>query len=279
MQLFIFSVLFIFAFSASAMMKSLNTAAAGMTAMQYKMDTISNNIANINTTGYKRARANIQDLTYQTLRDAGTGTSSLTELPTGFQIGTGSKVVGTQRDFNQGSPIITDNPLDLMIQGRGFFQILLPDGNIGYTRDGTFRKDSSGRVVTADGYPLVPEITIPPEVAALGIGSDGIVSVQIPGQNITTVIGQIQITDFINPGGLSSTGRNLYVSTSAAGNPITGVPGQTGLGEIVQQQLEAANVNLVSEMVKMIKVQRSYEMNSKVIQTSDQMLQMAAGLR
>jgi len=279
MKIYLFLVIMTISISASAMMKSLNTSAAGMEAMQHKLDTISNNLANINTIGFKKSRTNIQDLAYQTLRYAGTGTSTLTELPTGFQIGTGSKVVGTQRDFRTGSAIITSNPLDLMIEGNGFFQILRPDGSIGYTRDGSFMRDSSGRIVTADGYPLVPEISIPPEAVGVGIGSDGIVSVQVSGQMVTTIIGQIQITDFVNPGGLSAVGQNIYVASSAAGNPITSIPGQNGLGSISQFQLEAANVNMVTEMVEMIKVQRGYELNSKVIQVSDQMLQTTAGLK
>ncbi|MBV1777111.1 flagellar basal-body rod protein FlgG [Burkholderiaceae bacterium DAT-1] len=255
------------------MMRALWVAKTGMDAMQLNIDVISNNLANVNTTGFKASRANFQDLIYQTMRQPGGSTTQQTQLPTGLQLGTGVMSVNAERIFTQGNPQQTNAPLDMQINGQGFFQITMPDGSTTYTRDGNFQLNNQGQVVTASGYLLNPAISLPPNVTKVTIGTDGTVSVNLPGQTNPTQVGQIQLANFINPAGLASIGNNLFQETTASGTPQVGTPGQTGLGNINQSYVEASNVNITEELVNMIQAQRAYEMNSKSIQTVDQMLQ------
>ncbi len=261
------------------MMRSLWTAASGMTAQQFKIDTISNNLANVNTTGFKKSRVDFQDLLYQTMRYAGTPTTAGAQVPTGIQIGHGVRTVATQRIFSQGTFQQTDNPMDIVIEGDGFFQILLPDGGIRYTRDGAFKMDSDGRLTTSDGFPLEPEIIVPTDAIDFSVGSDGSVSVMRPGASEPEMIGQIELVRFINPAGLKSEGGNLFAATAASGPPMIGTPGLDGFGKLAQGWLEMSNVQVVEEMVNMIVAQRAYETNSKAIQAADDMLQTANNLR
>jgi flagellar basal-body rod protein FlgG len=261
------------------MMRSLFTAATGMEAQQITIDTIANNIANVNTTAFKRSRANFNDLLYQTLKAPGQNSTSGTIVPSGIQIGGGSKVTSVEKMFNEGAIKITNKNTDLMIEGEGFFRVQKDDGAVAYTRDGALKIDRSGRLVNSDGFPIVPEIVIPPGVTheKIQIGMDGTVSVKIGTQ--TEEVGQIQIANFVNPTGLDSLGMNLYSETLASGEPVIGVPSAEGFGRIAQGQLESSNVNIVEEMVNMITGQRAYELNSKVIQTGDQMLQQTNSIR
>ncbi len=245
----------------------------GLEALQTRMNVISNNLANVNTTGFKRGRAVFADLLYQNVRQPGGQTSQDTQLPSGLQLGTGVRTVATEKTFTQGSIVQTANSLDVAIQGRGFFQILLPDGSVGYSRDGAFQRDSQGQLVTSSGYQLQPAITIPANTQSITIGNDGTVTAQIAGSATPTSVGNIQLSDFINPTGLQAIGENLFKETAASGTPQTGTPGLTGLGSLVQAALETSNVNVVEELVGMIETQRAYEMNSKAISTSDQMMQ------
>ncbi len=262
------------------MMRSLWTAATGMKGQQTNMDVISNNIANVNTTGFKKYHVDFQDLLYQNMRAAGTNTGDdNNQVPTGVDLGHGVKVAATQRIYLQGAAQETGGQLDMMIQNDGFFQINLPDGTIAYTRDGSFKTDSTGRVVTADGYTLEPAITIPDDATSITISQDGRVSVTIQGQNEPDEIGQLEIARFINPAGLKAVGQNLYIESSASGEPMVSNPGEDGAGTIVQRYLEMSNVQLVEEMVNMIVCQRAYEINGKAITTSDEMLQTAVGLK
>lgn len=261
------------------MMRSLWTAASGMMAQQTKIDTISNNLANVNTTGFKKSRVDFQDLLYQTIKYAGTPSTAGAQVPTGIQIGHGVRPVATQRVFSQGMYQQTDNPLDVVIEGDGFFQVLLPDGNIKYTRDGAFKLDAYGRLTTSDGFPIEPEIVIPEESLELSIGTDGTVSVMRPGDETPEEIGALEIVRFINDAGLKSEGKNLYSATAASGDPMIGTPGLDGFGTLSQNFLEMSNVQVVEEMVNMIVSQRAYETNSKAIQASDDMLQAANNLR
>jgi flagellar basal-body rod protein FlgG len=261
------------------MIKSLNTAATGMRAQQTNMDVISNNIANVNTTGFKRARAEFEDLLYQTQKEPGAKTGENSMSPTGVQTGLGVKTAAIQKDMEMGSPKITRNALDMSIEGEGFFIVQTPDGQPAYTRDGAFKKDATGKIVDKNGYAIQPEITVPPNASAVSITGRGEVSVNIAGNPQPQVIGNIEIASFINPTGLKSTGRNLYVSTPASGQAQNGTPGANNTGEVAQGQLEASNVNIVEAMVDMITAQRAYETNSKVIQASDQMLQTTNQLR
>ncbi len=261
------------------MMRSLWIAATGMEAQQLLIDNISNNLANVNTVGFKRSRLNFEDLMYQDVRLPGAATSPTTVTPTGIQIGLGVRPVATEKIFLMGNLQQTGNPLDIAIEGDGFFQVTLPDGTIAYTRDGTFKLDSDGNIVTANGYPLEPGITIPPGTTAIHISSDGIVSVTQSGSSTPEEVGNIELARFMNPGGLKSIGKNLYLPTPSSGDPETGVPGEDGMGSIAQGFLEMSNVNVVEEMVNMIVAQRAYEINSKSIQTTDEMLQMANNLR
>lgn len=260
------------------MMRALWTAGTGMTAQQANIDVISNNLANVNTTGFKASRADFQDLMYQTLRQAGTATGPATQVPSGIQIGSGTRQVDTQRLYTEGSPQQTGNSLDMMIEGDGFFQIAMADGTTAYTRDGSFKTDSQGQIVTADGYPLQPNITIPTN-STISVSADGRVSATIPGTAAAQDLGQLQLVRFVNPAGLSSVGRNLMAETAASGAPAASNPGTDGAGTIQQQYLEMSNVQVVTEMVNMIVAQRAYEMNTKVITTCDDMLSQAAALK
>jgi flagellar basal-body rod protein FlgG len=259
------------------MIRSLHTASTGMEAQQTNIDTIANNLANVNTTSFKRSRANFNDLLYQNVRAPGQNSTTGTVVPSGIQIGSGVKLASVDKMFTEGAIQITGNELDLMIEGDGFFRVERDDGQIAYTRDGHFSKDDTGRLVTSDGMPLVPEIVIPPDAQTFTVGSDGTVSVRV--NNEDQEIGQVQTANFINPTGLVSTGGNLYMPSRASGDPIIGNPNADGLGRIAQGQLEASNVNIVEEMVNMITGQRAYEINSKVIQTADQMLQTTNNVR
>ena len=263
------------------MMRALWTAATGMTTQQQNMDVISNNLANVNTTGYKKQRAEFQDLIYQTLRQPGATSGPDTTYPTAMQAGHGAKLSATNRIFTQGSYQATGSPTDMMIDGDGFFQVTMPDGTIGYTRDGSFKLDETRRLVTSDGYPLEPEITIPEDAPSdsITIGSDGTVSATPAGQTAAEEVGQITVVRFVNPAGLSAQGRNIFYETNASGAPIESTPGEDGSGTITQGYLEMSNVQVADEMVNMIVAQRAYETNSKAITTSDAMLEIANNLK
>ena len=261
------------------MIRSLYTAATGMMAQQTQIDVVSNNISNVNTIGYKKQRAEFADLFYQTMEYAGTSTSQTTKSPTGISVGLGARTTAITKIFTQGNFKETHNNLDLAIQGDGFFQIELPDGRIAYTRDGAFKLDANGNIVTSDGYKLIPNITLPPDTVQISIGTDGTVSILQAGQTQMQQIGQIQLAKFINPAGLHSLGSNLYINTSASGDPIVDVPGQNGLGEIRQGFVEMSNVQLVEEMTDLITGQRAYDAASKAITTSDEMLQTVNNLK
>ncbi|MDD3764932.1 MAG: flagellar basal-body rod protein FlgG [Nevskiales bacterium] len=254
------------------MNQSLWVAKTGLDAQQMRMTLISNNLANVNTTGFKRGRAAFEDLMYQTVRQPGAQTSQQTQSPSGLMMGTGVHVVATEKLFTQGNILQTNNPFDLAINGRGFFQVQMPDGTLAYTRDGSFQVDSQGQMVTASGYPVQPGITIPANAQSVTIGSDGTVSVQLAGESAPQQVGSLTVADFINPAGLQPRGENLFAETASSGAPQTGAPGQTGLGLLLQGSLESSNVNVVEELVNMIETQRAYEMNSKAISTTDQML-------
>ena len=254
-------------------MQALWIAKTGLDAQQTRMSVISNNLANVNTNGFKRGRAVFEDLLYQNLQQAGASTSQDTQNPIGLSMGTGVRVIGTEKTFQQGGSVNTGNPLDVEIEGRGFFQVLLPDGNLAYSRDGAFKIDATGRMVTSSGYELQPSITIPDGVESISISADGIVEAQLPGQPNPIQLGSLQTVDFINPAGLQPRGQNLFVETAASGVPQIGTPGLNGLGNLVQGSLEGSNVNVVEELVSMIGTQRAYEMNSKAIAVGDQMLQ------
>jgi flagellar basal-body rod protein FlgG len=254
-------------------MESLWVAKTGLEAQQTRMTVVSQNLANVNTTGYKRQRAMFEDLLYQNVVQSGGMTSQQTEAPTGLNLGTGVRVVSTDRQFSQGNIVTTGNTFDVAINGRGFFEILLPDGNQAYTRDGTFQVNADGELVTSSGYTVQPAITIPAGASGVTIGLDGVVSAIPPGQSDAVQIGTLQLTDFMNPAGLQPRGENLYGETQASGPPEPGTPGLNGLGTLLQSSLETSNVNVVEELVSMIETQRAYEMNSRAIETADQMLQ------
>ncbi len=245
----------------------------GLSAQDTNMSTISNNLANVNTTGFKRDRAVFQDLLYQIDRQPGGMNTQNSELPSGLQLGTGVRVVGTAKQFSQGNLEITEQPLDMAVNGRGFLQVLMPDGQIAYTRDGEFQLNSNGDVVTPDGYPLEPGITIPEDATNITIGKDGTVTVVTNDQAAPQNLGQITLVDFINPQGLQAIGNNLFKATNASGDPAEGEPGLAGLGTLEQGTVESSNVEVVEELVNMITTQRAYEMNSKVVSATDQMLQ------
>ena len=250
-------------------------AKTGLEAQQTRMATISNNLANASTTGFKRDRAVFADLIYQNIVQVGSSSSESTIMPSGLNIGTGVRAVATEKLFTQGSIVQTGNSLDIAVQGRGFLQVLMPDGTIGYTRDGTLQKDATGQLVTSIGYPVEPAITIPDNATSVSIGSDGIVSVTTQGSTTPTQVGSLQLADFINPTGLQAVGNNLFIQSAASGSPQTGTPGLTGLGTLIQGALESSNVNTVEELVNMIETQRAYEMSSKAISTAEQMMQFA----
>jgi len=255
------------------MNQALWVAKTGLDAQQTRMSVVSNNLANVNTTGFKKGRAAFEDLLYQTVRQAGAQTSQQTQAPTGLTLGTGVRVVATEKNFTQGNLQLTGNALDLAVQGRGFFQIQQPDGSLAYTRDGSFKISSDGQLVTAGGFPVQPGISLPAGAQSVTVSADGIVSVQLSGQASPQQVGTLTTADFINPAGLQARGENLFVETAASGPPQTGTPGLNGLGSLVQGSLESSNVNVVEELVNMIETQRAYEMNSKAISTTDQMLQ------
>jgi flagellar basal-body rod protein FlgG len=260
------------------MMRSLWISKTGMEAQQTQLDTISNNLANVSTNGYKRSHAVFEDLMYQNLRQAGAATSDQTQLPTGLQVGLGTRAVANSRNFSQGSLQQSSNTFDLAIQGNGFFQVQLPDGTTGYTRDGSFQVSATGQLVTNDGYTVQPGITIAATAQSVTIGKDGTVSVLLPGASAPTTAGQLQLANFVNPAGLEPKGQNMFAETAASGTPNAGTPGLNGLGTVQQGFVETSNVNVVEELVQMIQTQRAYELNSKSIQTSDQMLQRLAQL-
>jgi flagellar basal-body rod protein FlgG len=260
------------------MIRSLWISKTGLDAQQTQLDVISNNLANVSTAGFKRSRAVFEDLLYQTLRQPGANSSQQTNLPTGLQLGTGVRPVATERIFSQGNLQQTSNSLDLAINGQGFLQVQMPDGTTAYTRDGSLHLDNQGQVVTSSGYPIQPVITIPSNAQSISIGNDGIVTVTQAGQAAPTQVGAIQLANFINAAGLSAHGENLYQETQASGSPTTSTPGNNGLGTLSQGYIETSNVNVVEELVNMIQTQRAYEINSKAVTTSDQMLQRLAQL-
>jgi flagellar basal-body rod protein FlgG len=255
------------------MIRSLWISKTGLDAQQTQMDVIANNLANVSTTGFKRSRAVFEDLLYQTIRQPGAQSSQQTQLPTGLQLGTGVRPVATERIFTQGNLQQTTNDKDVAIQGAGFFQVLLPDGATAYTRDGSFQINDQGQLVTSSGFPIQPAITLPADIQSMTVGRDGTVSITQAGSANTVQVGTIQLATFINPAGLLSKGENLYVETAASGNANTNTPGTNGAGLLTQGYVETSNVNVVEELVNMIQTQRAYEINSKAITTSDQMLQ------
>lgn len=255
------------------MLRSLWIAKTGMEGQQTKLDTISNNLANVGTNGYKRAGVVFEDLMYQNLRAAGSATSEQSQLPTGLQVGLGSRVAASTRNFAQGALQQTGGNLDVAIKGQGFFQVQMPDGTTAYTRDGAFQVDANGALVTNAGHPVTPGITVPANALSVTVNPDGVVQASIPGQVAPQSLGQIQLVNFINPAGLEPKGGNLYGETAASGTPSAGAPTTNGLGALQQGFVEGSNVNVVEELVNMIATQRAYELNSKAIQTSDQMLQ------
>jgi len=255
------------------MNQALWVAKTGLDAQQTRMSVVSNNLANVNTTGFKQGRAVFEDLLYQNVRQSGGQSSQDTILPSGMSLGTGVRVVATEKLFTQGSVLQTGNAMDVAINGRGFLQVLKPDGEIAYTRDGTLQLNDQGEMVTSSGYVVQPGITVPDGAQSITIGSDGVVSVKLAGQATPTQVGSLEVADFINPVGLQAIGENLYIETAASGSAQPGTPGLNGLGAISQGALEGSNVNVVSELVNMIETQRAYEMNSKAISTNDQMMQ------
>ncbi|WP_418316582.1 flagellar basal-body rod protein FlgG [Piscinibacter sakaiensis] len=254
------------------MIRSLSISKTGMEAQQLQLDTIAHNLANVSSNGFKRSHAVFEDLMYQNLRQAGSNNAGESTLPTGLQVGLGTRAVATARQFSQGNLQQTSNPLDMAVLGQGFFEVQMPDGTAGYTRDGSFQVNSQGQLVTNNGYTVTPGITIPPNAQSISVGSDGTVSVTLPGQAGAQAVGQIQLASFVNPAGLEPKGQNLFTETAASGNPTVGTPGQNGLGGLRQGFVETSNVNVVEELVAMIQTQRAYELNSKAIQTTDQML-------
>lgn len=254
------------------MIRSLSIAKTGLDAQQTNLDVTANNLANVGTTGFKRSRAVFEDLMYQNLRQSGGQTSDQTRMPSGLQLGTGVRVVATERIHTQGNSTKTDNQKDMMINGDGFFQVLMPDGTAAYTRDGSFQTDQNGQLVTASGYPVQPAITLPPNATSMTVGRDGTVSVVQAGSAASVQIGQIQLATFLNATGLQSSGENLYVETDASGGANQTAPGQNGAGTLAQGYVESSNVNVVEELVNMIQTQRAYEINSKAVKTSDEML-------
>ena len=260
------------------MIRSLWISKTGLDAQQTNLDVIANNLANVSSNGFKRSRAVFEDLLYQTLRQPGAQSSQQTQVPTGLQVGTGVRPVATERIFTQGNLQQTGNSLDIAINGQGFMQVQMPDGTHAYTRDGSFHVDAQGQIVTSNGNPLQPALTIPANAQKITIGVDGTVSVQLPGQVNPQNVGTIQLANFINPAGLAPLGQNLYTETASSGTPQVNAPGTNGVGQLVQGSVETSNVNVVEELVSMIQAQRAYEINSKAITTSDQMLQRLSQL-
>ncbi len=261
------------------MMRCLYSAATGMKGQELNIDVISNNLANVTTTGFKKSRVDFQDLLYQTIKEPGTPINNGTHYPVGIQVGHGVRPVAVQKIHSQGEYQQTEHPLDVVIEGKGFFQIQLPSGEIAYTRDGAWKLTETGQVVNSDGYAVIPNFNIPQDAIGINITPSGIVAVKMPNQIELQVIAQLELTDFVNPAGLKAIGRNLFIPTGSSGEPINGLPGTNELGNINQGFIEMSNVKVVEEMVNMIVAQRAYEANSKTIQTSDQMLQIANGLK
>lgn len=261
------------------MSRALYTAATGMIAQQMNVDNIANNLANVNTTGYKKSKLEFQDLLYQQLRLAGATQAEGAQVPVELQIGYGTRPVATQRIFSQGTVISTNNPLDVSIDGDGFLQVSLPDGTTAYTRDGALKKSAEGTIVTSDGYILEPQVTVPNDATAINISSNGEVSVKVPGDSALQNVGQLELARFVNPAGLKSMGRNLFLETEASGLAQNGQPDSEGYGKLSQGFLELSNVEVVDEMVNMIVAQRAYEINSRAIQTSEEMLANANSLK
>ena len=257
---------------------ALWAAKTGLDAQQTRLAVTSNNLANVSTSGFKRSRAVFEDLLYQTIRQPGAQSSQQTQLPSGLQLGTGVKPVATERLFTQGNLQQTNNPLDVAIQGQGFFQVQMPDGSAAYTRDGSFQVNAQGQLVTSSGFTVQPAITIPANTLSVSVSRDGIVNVSRAGQTGLTQVGQLQLTGFMNPAGLQSMGENLYIETASSGTPSVNAPGTNGMGLVAQGYVETSNVNVVEELVGMIQTQRAYEINSKAIQASDQMLQKLSQL-
>jgi flagellar basal-body rod protein FlgG len=262
------------------MIRSLFIAATGMEAQKLNMDVISNNLANVNTVGFKKSRADFQELLYQTLRTPGALSADGIQVPSGIQLGLGVKPVAVQKMFLQGDFVQTGNSLDMVIEGDGFFQVTMPDGTVAYTRSGAFKLDSNGKIVNSDGYPLEPSLTLPANTQSITVGSDGKITTMVAGNKTPTDVGQIQLARFINPGGLQAVGKSLFLPTASSGDPVTGNPGGSeGLGTINQGFIEMSNVNIVEEMVNMIITQRAYEINSKAVQAADEMLQVANNVK
>lgn len=260
------------------MIRSLWISKTGLDAQQTQLDVISNNLANVSTNGYKRSRAVFEDLLYQTLRQPGALSSQQTQIPAGLQIGTGVRPIASARIHTQGNLQQTGNSLDIAINGQGFFQVLMPDGTTGYTRDGSFHVDQQGQLVTSNGFTVQPAITIPANAASITVAQDGTVSITQSGSTATTQVGALQLANFINPAGLQAQGQNIYQETAASGTASSGAPGANGLGTVSQGYVETSNVNVVEELVSMIQTQRAYEINSKSIQSADQMLQRLSQL-
>lgn len=261
------------------MIRSLYTAATGMVAQQLNLDVIANNLANVNTTGFKKSRADFQDLMYQVIEEPGVSSNQSGTSPTGIQVGLGARPAAVSKIHSQGDFQSTGNPLDVAIEGDGFFQVTLPNGDTAYTRSGALKLDETGALVTSDGYPLNPSITVPSDTIGITIGENGIITVKQPGTTTQTQVGQLQIARFPNPAGMRSQGRNLYAQTDASGAPTLGNPGETGLGTLAQGYLEGSNVSVVEEIVQMVTGQRAYEANSKVIQTADSILSTALSVK
>jgi flagellar basal-body rod protein FlgG len=260
------------------MIRSLWISKTGLDAQQTQLDVVSNNLANVSTNGYKRSRAVFEDLLYQTARQPGAAATQQTNVPSGVQVGTGVRTVATVRNFSQGNLNQTGNSLDVAVNGNGFLQVQQPDGTTAYTRDGSLQMDSNGQLVTANGAQLTPAITLPPGAKSITIGSDGTVSAIVAGQAAPQQVGQLQLASFPNPAGLQAIGQNLYIETVSSGTPTAGTPGNNGLGVLSQGYVETSNVNVVEELVNMIQTQRAFEINSKAVQTSDQMLARLAQL-
>ena len=261
------------------MLRALSTAAAGMEAQQTQLDVTANNIANVSTAGFKKSRAEFQDLMYQTERPAGAPTGNGTTAPSGIEVGLGVRIASTQRELSQGELRQTGNQLDVAIEGQGFFQVQLPSGDVAYTRNGSFQRDSEGKLVTSEGYPLAGEIAIPLEAQSVSIGADGTVSAIVPGDPQPQNLGQIQIATFSNPAGLEPMGKTLFRESGSSGSVVLGAPGQGGAGSLMQGTVELSNVNVVEEMIDLISGQRAYEVNTRVIKAADEMLGQTANLR
>ncbi len=278
-KIFLMTVSLITMSEAQAMLKALHTAASGMTAQETNVSTISNNIANVNTTGFKRGRTEIEDLTYETIQEAGSRSSASTNYNVGTQIGSGARVSSVRKEFSNGAPQITNNPFDLMINGDGFFGVIMPNGELKFTRDGSFNVDAQGALVTKQGYKLYPNFNFPPNTSSVSISEDGKMQAFTKGNAEPTEVGQIPVFTFVNPVGLKSTGMNLYQVSLSSGQPVQTIAGNDNAGAIMQGALEASNVSPMTEMTDLIRAQRAYEMNSKVMGVADQMMQTINNIR